>query len=258
MSAWVIQNKSGAYLTFDETFKDAPSDINLKNEILDRRYQYGAIAQGDGKFSSRKMGFTFDLIAKDPKDFRYKFNRVFSFFNIIDAPFYLINLNYNIRAQVVLSSLKPNWKQGLEQLVSIDTNLDLENLSGVWETNTPLQSVNSNLTNGSTFDINVSIESVEASPEFIVTATTACQEFAILNETTGENFRIQEPGLVAGSYVTIDSVTGKCFLNGNEKPLILTAGSFMKFRNGANTLRFQTPLASIVSITTNYRERFAI
>lgn len=257
MSSWIVQNKRGEQLVFDNSFKNEPIDLSLKNDVLDKYFQFGGVAQGDGKFSTRKISFKTDLIYREANSFRYNINRIVSFFNIIDEPFYLINSAYNVRCKVRLNSLKPNFKQGLEDLISIDTSIEFENLDGLFETNTPLEATNYSLVDQDEFEIQVSIEAMEASPIFTFTTSTGCNEFALLNKSTGESFRIQEAGFIAGSEIKVDCLDGLVYLNGNLKPLILNEGSFLKLRNGINTLIFQTSTVGIVDIKTEYRESFA-
>jgi hypothetical protein len=256
MSSYIVQNRKGENLVFDKSYKNSPIELSLKNEILDKYRQYGSIAQGDQKYSSRKLSFNFDLIATNPLNFRYEMNKISSFFNLLDSPFYLINLSYNIRSEVRLNKLKPNFKEGLEELIALNSEIEFELLDGLFYTNTPLEAEINSVVHNSTFELPISAEAKEAYGQIEFTCVQDCNEFALLNTTTGENFQIKENGFVAGKKIIVDNDKGLCFFEGNQRPLIMTSGSFMTFRNGNNSFKFQTPTIGIVNIKIIYREGF--
>jgi hypothetical protein len=257
--SFVVQNKNGDFLSLTErTYKDEPIKLQVKNELLDRYAQYGAVGQGDGKFSSRKMSFKFDVIKKLQVDFRYVFNRIASFFVVRDEPFYLIDLNSNIRCRVRLNSLDPNWKQGLEKLIAIDNSLELELLDGLWESAQPTEIAQTTLSNNDTLTVQCDLVCIETKPIFYCISLATNTDFALINMTTGQNMRIQELGFVTDKVITIDNVEGLIDMDGNFNPLMMSAGGFFDFRNGDNVLKYQSPSGAQMGLRISYRQRYNI
>lgn len=228
-----------------------------------RRYSKdGGVIVGDSFTDIRNITLDFNVVSETDTPYRAVLNELVGFFNPIKAPYYLIDTDNDLRAQIVLESISDRPKtKGLEKLFG-NNKLGLKMLDGHWEdlTSNSADSGTGGLENNETLVVN-NDSFIDCYPIITVDPLQTNQLFTIRNETTGDQIEIGSNFFVTGSSFIINSQDGTLFLDNGvslvEASASIADGSgFIKLIAGNNTIKYQSNFGAI-NMQVDFRRRYA-
>lgn len=257
MQLKIVNSNAGEYLFTGWTMDTS----NLKRRLgVQQRYgRDGGFLTGDKKVSTRTIQLQHEITATNDTDYNTQIQNIHGIFYDDYAPFYLIDTDRNIRAEIELDSIAENWSKGVERrLVSITINLIL--LESYFENLNATSVVWTNAATGNTKLI-TNVGAVDAYPFITITPATNNPEFHIINQRTQDKISIGTIAFIAGTTIEIDCINGTVYLdNGITRTEISSAigdgTGFFYFDLGDNTLEYQSPYSN-ADLTIEYRPRYA-
>jgi phage-related protein len=227
---------------------------------VSQRYgREGAKITGDRKVSSRTLTLQKDFGTSNDDDYNDLIESVHGIFYDDYSPFYLVDTDRQVRANIELDSINPTWTKGLEkrktsiqlQFIMIDSyfenyNVSTENWANAADSDTYL------VTN---------IGAVDAFPIITITAQGDNFEFTILNQRTEGLITIGTNAFVLGTTIEIDCQNGTIYLDDTItrteiSHAIADGTGFFWFDLGDNTLEYQSIYGN-ADIVIEYRPRYA-
>lgn len=264
---YVIYNKYGEPLDLSNPkFAADLPDVKRNYTMIPRLEQGGSVLQGDGQIQGRKLPLKFDYVGSGDtiqdkiNDVYHILNVLGAFFRKADAPFYAYNLDRNVRARVI-SDFDPKHMAGMEYLFLKNSRLDMDMLDSAWEDSDATVTAPTVLGEDGEMELDLPIYSEDVFPIIDILAGSDSPKIFSISTGSGDFqiFRyalINELTFTPGAKITIDSVAGRMYINGNLNMDMLTGGFFPKFDRRNKKLRFNssTGLGS-VTVTITYRKR---
>lgn len=252
-------------LTSNKFAAGIPS-VQRNYALIPRLEQGGTVLQGDGQVKGRKLPLKFDYVGAGEtieekiQDVYYILNVIGGYFRIQDAPFYAHNLDRNVRCRVY-ANFAPAHMAGLEYVFLQKSVIDFEMLDSAWEDIDPVNVPSQMLEEDGEMEIDIPIYTEDIFP--IVNITANSDSPKIFSLSTGrDNFSIfryiliNELTFFPGSIISLDSVTGRAYINGNLNMDMITAGYFLKFDRRNTKLRWNSSDGNgSVSVSFSYRNR---
>lgn len=226
-----IVNKHGE--TLDLTHKRYMPELAASNRSfnkVDRLTQGGYDLLGDGRVVDRKINLRFsyvgsgDTTQEQVDDVYLQLNTLSSFFRKQDAPFYLYNLERNVRARVY-GDFSPKHQEGNEYLILTEGRFQLDMLDNAWEDSTATATATATLDSGDIVDLTLPAYSEDVFPVITLTAKADSEtQFSIetgRNDSSGftplRAILIIEPLFTTGREIEINAEDGRVYFEGNDK-----------------------------------------
>ena len=252
---------------FYKSIRPSQGSVRFANVLEDRIGSYGVEVRGDQKFSRREIKLQYDIVAKTDTQFRSEMNTIMAFFSnpSEDRPYYLIDLQNNIRCEVIPSNNDSNSMEGLLFRIAKNGTLDLTMVKSLWESAAvPFSQALSAL---DTFTFDLDVNSYEISPTIEITTTGLNDDFSLDVGVIDGSFiprsstRFQENNFFeATDKIIVDSQKGIVFFTKAgvtiRKNRILTGGTFLKISPRYPTIRFSG--LSPITIAGDFRSRLFI
>lgn len=253
-------------LVLSKNFQMTVSPFIRRTGIKDRYGKDGGRSMGDGRANSRTISFAYNnkqskTGTRAEKDISYRnsLNAITGFFDPVKGPWYLVDLDNEIRCEVVMSENSDEpITTGMEYITG-KNDLKLIMLDGHWEDaeETVFTNEGNLLSNGDTFTI-VNDSLFYCWPIFKFTSTNTNSEFSLTNSATDESFNIGNAAFTVGKVFTIDGVKGMVDLSGVESSISMFDGSgFISLAPGENQFLYESPVAGSANIEIRYRRRYA-
>jgi len=231
--------------------------------------QGGSVLLGDGHVRGRKLTLKFDQAVPTVEDGYLMLNTLASFFRRQDAPFYCENIERQSRVRVY-GEFKPKHMQGNEFRIFKDCTIELDMLDSLWEDITPSSFGPVLMSDGDVLAINTSSFTVPAYCEDIfpiIRITAQADSDLIFSLETGNlnddssfsvfrSILVSELTFTTGKVITLDSETGKAYLDGNINQDMVAFGYPLKFDRRNLFLRYNSQSGlGTVSIAGDLRLR---
>jgi hypothetical protein len=247
-------------LTLDERFKINIGSYKVRVGIQPRYGRPGGVLTGDKHIDPRQITLTFTVAEEDDQSYIEIFNDLAGFFQEQAAPFYLVDTENSRRIEVSIAELANSFSQGLEYRVGQDNSLQLLAVDSYWEDLTETDDVFTAVSNGAEFTVTNSGK-LKTYPVITFATSISNPDFYLLNQATGESFRIGSLAFLAGTQIIVDSVLGTVQLEDSGEfvdiSVSLADGSgFISLAPGANVFIYESSGAA-VDVTVSYRRKFA-
>jgi len=219
----------------------------------------GAYISGDRKVSSRTIQLSHDLSAENDTDYTTQIEAIMGIFYDDSAPFYLVDTDRNVRAEIELDSINEVWSKGTEKrVVTVTINLIL--LESYFENYNVGTVVWANAANNSTKLI-TNVGAADVFPVITIVAQGNNFEFSIINQRTLDTIKIGTNLFVLGTTITIDCQNGTVYIDDTITRTEISSAigdgtGFIYLDLGDNTLQYQSVYGN-ADITIEYRPRYA-
>lgn len=264
---YVIYNKYDEILDLSHGryMPDLPS-VQRSVSLIPRLEQGGSVLQGDGQVRNRKLNLSFSYVgrpdsgASSYEDVYTILNTLSGFFRIQDQPFYLHNLERDTRIRV-FSDFSPSHMEGNEFLILKNSKFQIDLLDSAWEDATETETVQTELSTGQYIDLTLPSYTEDIYPVIELEAVSGTPTtFSVLTgRGTFTVFRyalITELTFSTGKIITMDSTTGKFYIDDNINQDMLVQGSPVKFDRRNTRLRWDSGSGSgTVLVKIRYRNR---
>lgn len=230
---------------------------------IQKRYgKDGGVKTGDQMVDSRDLTLEYQPIAEDDITYRQIINSIIGFFNINLHPFYIVDTDNFLRAEIALKSASNEADtEGLEYRIG-KNKLEFEMLDGHWEDED--ETIDYSETGGMATSENITIDNdsdVDCYPIFRIVPYESNPEFTIRNLTTAASFTLGSTAFVPGTEFIIDAQLGTIYLSVASSQIELSSAladgsGFIKFIPGNNQLEYSS-LYGLVDIEIEYRKRYA-
>lgn len=253
------------YTSFNYHESPSSNDFNTNNKILERFATDGGYETGDGTIDARsgQVGLTFS--AKTDLEYRTYANRISNFFRAEQAPFYIVDLDNELRQKISYSGINSGYSHG-QEMRFVKHEIKYIAIDPFWESLTPITTVVISLASGGTFTVivndttpsspNYNIEVYEAYPIISILTASTNPNFAITNESNNGSFNIADASFTAGETITVNSEDGSITKGDVVNSRILAGGRPFKLKSGTNTILYQSSLASAATIVVTHRNRY--
>lgn len=250
-------------LPIDKRFKMAISPYKKRLGLKPRYGKDGSVALADQYVDSRQITLDYYKYTQDgtttARDLEYRtfLNQLTAFFDLVYAPFYLHDLDNEIRCEVLMSSHADNPPQGMEYRLGLN-QITLEMLKGHWEDIDEVTVTQTGaFSSGDSIVVN-NTSLFKCYPVITMTAVNSATEVTLTNSTTGEGFTIGNSSFLPGAELVIDSRNGTIELDGVDVSNSLAdGGGFISLGAGNNTLVYESSVSGEVFMSISYRRRYA-
>ncbi|TGK36164.1 hypothetical protein EHQ12_04000 [Leptospira gomenensis] len=276
---YLIYNRHGEYLTElleeieTESMRPVHSAIETGGDFREKMGEFGSVFIGDAKQSKRDFTLKFAYANGKPRDLdaRIVINEIGAFFSEPeeDGDFWIEDIENQIRAKVMTTTIDPKTGEGLENRI-IDGEMKFRLLDALWENSKPNIEIFP-LNNEEFKEFSLPSYSVAVKPILEIKALNPNPDFAIdigrLDKATGEfrgsqSVRIQQINFNTDDLITIDCVDGKALHKKagtdivSENKFMMTDGGWMSIGRRDRAVRYQG--TGSIELTLKFRPRFYI
>lgn len=275
---WSFDRDDGAFFDIPVQFEITDPGHTRRYKVADRLRQDGGTAIGDGTFRPRQLVMKYGHYSAIDSVWRDSLNQLEAFFRDDERPFFLVDQNNSIRAEVVPVRNSIGSPAGLDKKFTNTAGMVFEMVDPLWESineivrptgtgstaeGTGVTGVEGTtggdsgfilqngteitLTNNSLFDV---------FPVFTFIAQADIVKFIWENLTLGGGFEFESNDFVSGTTLIVSSVDGTIELEGAEKSASINQGGFITLVPGDNNLRYESDNGNCI-VQTTWRNRFA-
>lgn len=270
-SLFQFQRNDDEYFDLPKTFVPHFTDQGPTRRVKtgDRLRQDGAEFEGDDTYNARPFTINFKQYSENDAIYRNSLNNLEGFFRKELKPFYLVDKESLIRAQIAIKGIKVKEQDGMRRKLGSGV-ISAIMLDGLWEdlnqTLIPMPNTEDGdyitLANGGTLVVNNSCN-FNVFPVLYITPLDNVFQFTLENTTLDGGFEYtdndftsaSDTGDVTGQLI-MSSVDGSATINGVNKTQYISQGGFIYLAPGNNTLLYESDYGDI-GISIRYRLRYA-
>jgi len=246
----------------------SPSNIDVRQSVVDRYKQYGSTIISDNYFGSRKVILSFDLyqkpvtsVANTDSLYASKLNEIAFFLRNDQAPFYIIdkaNALSHRRLRVSPGNITESFQTGLEKRFG-QYQVNFLSLDALWEN---AEVIVTNATYATDLYTDVTLDTYSYPSYFKIAFTSDVASVTTIQEiNTGRYISLNTSNFPAGSTVYVDSrTTGELNISGTNYNQFIQNGGFFPLNAGANRIVIYKDYSTIGYLSTaptvTYRPRF--
>lgn len=254
------------YTSYKYFERPSSNDFTTNNKVNDRFAIDGGYEIGDGTIKSRMGNVGLTFISRTDLEYRQQANRIANFFKPEQAPFYIYDLDNQVRQKISYMGIESGYEHGQEmrfvkhsiKYTAIDPFFEHTSQTVVFDTLANNGILSIDLSDTNTASPNYNIEVYEAYPEINIDGNVAGtnSNFALTNLATGASFNIADSNFIAGQTIRVSAVTGLISKEIILNSRILKGGRPFKLVKGVNQILYQSAANIPAKIQFAYSPRY--
>lgn len=237
------------------------SEPDLKRRLgVEKRFgKAGGYITGDRETDARSLTLETDFTGRTDAEYKAQFDE---FLRIVDKrffPYFIIDLDNDIRFEAEFQRMSPNVQKGMEQRWA-GIAIDLIMIESYWEdlVATEESSPSTGTPSGGTLSAE-NTGSVETFPIITISPTANNNAFTLFNNTIEDLISIGSSGFVPGTTITIDAQEGTVLLSDGTTSTdidftVADGTGFFVLAPGVNEIEYTSSFGS-ADITIEWRNR---